>query len=70
MATWRQSRHWVLLVLTLLAPAAARGDAPPLLVRAELKESDPLDRVQKASPARIHEVELQAGQAIVACRTP
>ena len=49
------------------AAACARGwaDPPPLVVRGELKETDPLDRVQKQSRANVHEVELKAGQAML-----
>src|SRR5437660_241816 len=55
----------VILAVLALAPAA-HAQGPPLLVRGELKASDPLDRVQKPSHARLHALELQAGQAILA----
>jgi CHAT domain-containing protein/Tfp pilus assembly protein PilF len=56
----------MVLVGTLVWTGAAPAEGPPLLVRGELTDTDPVDRVQKPSPARVHEIELKAGQAILA----
>src|SRR5436309_7957581 len=52
-------------LLMLLAAAPAWADPPPFVVRGELTEKDGTDRVQKQSYAKVHEVELKAGQAIL-----
>jgi serine/threonine protein kinase/CHAT domain-containing protein/tetratricopeptide (TPR) repeat protein len=44
----------------------AWADGPPLVVHGELKATDPADRVQKHSYARVHAFELKAGEAILA----
>jgi tetratricopeptide (TPR) repeat protein len=61
-------RVWQCVTL-LLASVLARplwAGGPPLLVRSELKATDPLDRVQKQSHVRMHNIDLQEGQAILA----
>jgi CHAT domain-containing protein/Tfp pilus assembly protein PilF len=54
------------IVTALAAVSATWADGPPLVVRGELKATDPPDRVQKRSHVKVHEIELKAGEAILA----
>jgi CHAT domain-containing protein len=56
-------RRLAALMVVLGMAAAARADAPPLTVHGVLKPGDGLDRVQKASHAKVHDIQLREGQA-------
>jgi tetratricopeptide (TPR) repeat protein len=63
----RWDRGPVLALLAAVAAVApAWADGPPLVVRGELKATDPTDRVRKQSHVKVHEIELKEGEAMLA----